>query len=1079
MKGNDSLEGTVKKSSFKMRFKAFFKSKFLVVATLILTGLGLFGGIAKTSADNIDLSGVYQYFLLDNQDGYSADDKKAAHDIKHPTGALGSGGNHARFNYTQIVDGAGSSNRASAKQFCSEMATLSGYHYFNVTDQGFNGMFNHAGTALEGLILVPFGLIFDLSGVIYHLFSNAIVKYNVFTLLANVFANSGVGSGLADAFGISASFLKDVFSLLLSLFSILMIIAVVKALSHEDAFSMTHWKKILLRIVGFLAMPVTVMFCSMLINDLTADSLTVGKQDPVFANYIINTQTWAKDNFNMNIGGAKEISGDTKDGTYLDPNWNPYADNGKNAAQIGQALFKEGPLSGTAFPNTALAVQLMRNGTFSAQDYLSYIESTSNANGVKTALNGFGKNAGNVYDFSVSYSSMGTKEPNWAIKDTPITCKDAPQDYEASDDAKTNTSHRITSPVETWVDRYIYGAKNTGDLNDYYSQSPSNEQVYADFGGNSSGGQRLSDASTFLALNTKFDTEGGTFSLNNPAQGIKGTVASFAYQTPVWSSYCLIGSPLYTLPEVIGEGIFTLIVLMAIMAAIFRVGLIEMNMDPLRAWALSVGKGDIEYTYASVIYALGIMGTVIMMNYVGPVFGTALNKIVNVLFTPLTQNITFSQTGTPSVGGTELIGLSGIVTFIVALFALRLYAKDKKFRDGIADIMIWPWDIASEKGHQLEAQVSGNVSETIKKSIRNRAERGEKMATKRADMHSKFNTALDSMAKGDTRGGRLANKITGGLAGKVARGLNATKKQLDPNADVDTTGGLSKAEALKREMRTEGAQQRLENALAAMPSDKKLDKNVDKALDDLDNDQVPYEADEDGMLDVDDPRLTDEQQAEAEDINAQQAALDGEQEDLDTEQEALDREREELERQHDAGEISDEEYEKRKADLDARQAAHDAKQADHDMKQNLLNDRRNDLQDAVNGTASLNHEGKFNLDNPNLTDEERQEAGKLNEEQDTINHENSAIAEEQQAIDHDQEELNKDKKAYEQNKDHMSPEERSKTRKELASRQREISERQDQLDERKKANDNKQEALMLKQTQLMDKVKIVKIADKQ
>lgn len=1074
---------------FKKRFKRFFKSKFVVLLTLILTTIGLLGGIAKSSADNIDLSGVYQYFLLDNQNGYDSDDKKAGHDILHPTGILGSGGNHGRFNYSQIVEGAGSSNKQSAEQFCGEMATLSGYHYFNVTNQGFSGILNHAGVFLEGLLLVPFGLIIDMSNVIYRLFSNLIVKYNVFTMLGNAFGNTHMASGLADAFGISTGLLKEIVSLAMVAFAIILMLGVIKALSQSDPFSGNHWKKPLQRIIGFLAMPVVITFCAMIVNDLTANNVKVTSQKPVFANYITDVQTWAEDNFNMNVGGAKEISGSDKDGTFLDSSWNPYADNGKNAARIGQALFKQGPLAGTAFPNTALAIELMSGHTFTGQDYLSYIESTHNSNGVNQVLGNFGKGYKNLYDNKKSYTSMGTCQKNWTISGTPF-------DKAYSDYVKKQK--HITGPAQTWVERYIYGAKNAGDLKDYYGAAPSKEQVYADFGGNSSGGQRLSDASTFLALNTKFDVDGGTFSLNNPAQGIKGTIASFAYQTPVWSSYALIGSALYTLPAMIGSAIFTLIIVLATLMAILKVGLIEMNIDPLRAWFKSIFKGDLEYTYASVVYAVGIMGTVILVSYIGPVLSTGFNKIVNFLFTPLTQNITFNPSGTPSVGGTELIGLSGIVTFVVALYALRLYSKNRQFREGVMSFMIFPWEWAKGVGERLERQADGNLMADMKDHINQRTQRGDRFAKKRSEFGDQFGNALSNVATGESRGGRLANKLTGGLAGKVARGMQNASQLADPNADVDTSGGLSKKQALKRQMAMDGAKQRLENALAMLPIGKKLDHNVDEAIDDLDKNAPEFVPDEDGMLNVDDPRLTDEQRKEAQDINDEQQALDQEQQgldqdqddldaeqaELDAEQAQIDKDREELERQHDAGEISDEEYEKRKAELDQRQAEHDAKQADlnrrqaehdilqgkHDEKQDLLNDRRQDLMDAVNGTASVNHEGKFNLDNPNFTDEERQEAAKLNGEQDTINQENDSIAEDRQKLDEDKQQLADDIRDYQEHKNEMSPDKREETRKELATRQQDIASRENALDSREKNNQNAQAELSSRQHALMDKV---------
>ncbi len=65
--------------------------------------------------------------------------------------------------------------------------------------------------------------------------------------------------------------------------------------------------------------------------------------------------------------------------------------------------------------------------------------------------------------------------------------------------------------------RYIYGAKNTGNIKKYYGAKPSVEQIYNNAGGNSD--SQLSYESTFLVLSTRFTPTGGSLMLDGPSYG--------------------------------------------------------------------------------------------------------------------------------------------------------------------------------------------------------------------------------------------------------------------------------------------------------------------------------------------------------------------------------------------------------------------------------------------------------------------------------------------------------------------------------------------------------------------------------
>ena len=1024
----DSVEDKSKNFHFKERFKKFFKSKIMVIAALVMLMATCFVGTSKANADgNYDLSMVYQYFLLDNQNGYTPPKGKGWDKIaKDIVGVFGSGGNQGQFSYSDIVNGAGKSNKAAAEKFSGIMATLSGYNYIHTSNMGMAWIGNAIQHVLLGLLLFVFGLIVDIAQNLYGFIVNVIAQFNVFTMLGNAFGNSSAGNKLGQALGISTADIQKIASIALGCAVVVLVASVVWTLrrgaTEIDRGALSKTKA---RAIGIIGMPAVVVFCSMLLQDVTAGPLSSGnpQKNPVFADYIVPVKTWAEqDNFDMSVGGASGISGSNKDGTYLDSSYNPYASNNKGA-KIGQALFQQTAIEGSAFPNTCLAMEYMNPmNTFNARTYLAYIENTSGFNGIQHFVSQFSRDQ--LYAFDKPRSSEGTDESSaWKGQNAPMD--KAKADYKDGDGKDTAY---LQNENTTWLNRYIYGSKMGGDVKDYYQTKPSLEQIYSGAGGNRNGSTLcFSDESMYLILNTAFNVDGGTFSMNTPASGVYGEIAKFAESSPIWDSVSMVGTPIFTIPKMLTGPLCTLLVVLAMLTAFFEMGIVETNLLPLRAWLKGIFMGDIEFCEASIIYALGIAGVVAILEIIPGLLSNGLQFILAAIFTPLTQGMTVNNNGTPTVAGTELIGLSGVLSFVVAFFAVVLFAKVKRFRDGFIGLMTFPWDWAREKGQKLEDSAglggNGDGASAIMKRARDRR-------NKRNDKHNK---KLEEFASGSSRIGNRLNHLTGGLSSEMARTALKAKGAYGMYHGKLDDGSLSPHESLQRELEQARIASELGDDMQGMKPkaiDEKLDQLVAHGANGLADDTgageaplAPIETDEDGMLPVDDPRLTPEEQAEAEDINAEQQALDDEQAQIDAD-------KAELERKHNNGEISDEEYQKELDKLNKRQA-------DHDRKQDALDQRRNAFMDSVNGTASLDKDGKFDVDNSNFTPEQREEAKEINNEQDEIDHEQSEI-------DHEKEQLAQDLKDGK-----IGQEEYDQGMEELDQRQEELDEKQSALDDRK------------------------------
>lgn len=974
-----SLEVTKHPRTFKQKLVKLLKSKLVVMFSLIMICFGLFSNVGKTKADdNYNLSTVYQYFLLDNRNGYTPKKDK---DFKSAiSGMLGSGGNQGTFSYDDIVNGAGSENRNSAKKFCGIMSTLSGYNYINTTNQGIFGIGNKVSHFINGVILLVFGLIQDLLDLMYTAFITVVTQYNFYSFIAGIFGQSNACDKLTSALGISKDVIEEIVGLGFGILTVILLVLLIYTLRKGDSIDKSALKKMVARFIGAAAMPATMMLCGLMINDFIPQDMAKPSSNPVFANYLIDQQTWAeKDNFDMTVGGVNQISGSNSDGTYLNTAYNPYQQNSK-ASAIGQKLYQDSGINNGAFPNTALAMRYLSGKTFNAQDYLASIQEPGKDNSIDSRVANFAKdNYKSLYTFNKGRSSTGTEMDDWANKDSPMS--KAKDDYYTGDPGSKEFK-ALQNPEQTWIDRYIYGAKASGNIKDYYGAGPSKEQVFAGAGGSN---DRFSDASMYLILCTQFSEKGGTFSIATPAQGAYGSIAQFAYQSPVWSDMSMVGTPIFTVPAMISSTTISLLIGLAMIMAIWQIGILEMNVLPVRSWLKAISFGALEYTYASIVYAVGIAGTLITMNIFPRLLIAVLNTILTSVFTPLTQGLTAVQGGVPTASGSEMLGISNWITMLIGVAAIVMFIKNVKFRDALIELMCIPWIWAKETGEKFERQAGDGGSKLLSR-IQKDSQRRQK--------HRKFtNDTLEHLSKGDNTVGRWANRLTNGAVGRAARAGLAAKAMTgtyDKEKINKLDGGLSKSDNIKRKLHQQGVNERLENALSkATP--KNLKSKFDKIADNLPDDEEQFkplnengEFDENGKLNANDPRLSDEECEEAQAINEQQDQLDEEQQVLDEEQQQLNAEKEELERAYKAGEITQEEYADRQTQLEQKQADHDARQKAHDNAQSIVNARKRSLMDKINGTASLDENGKFDINNPNLSPVQSQQAQQLNTEQDRL-----------------------------------------------------------------------------------------------
>ena len=881
---NLRTESIKDRTRFWERAKKFLSSKLVVFIALLSLSVGAFTVVNRPSADDINFSRVYQYYLLSNSNGQDlakastetsqngGDSNSGGSSVgKKLVGLLGNGGNQGSFSYNDIIQGADS--KPDARKFSEIMATLSGYNYISVQNNGMSKILDICIHGLVGIPLIILGFFVDILSLFWTGIVNVIAQYNIFNLLGTAFGYSKTGDQMIKAMGMNSEDVKNWISMGLWIFTAVMIFTVVWALRRGGTnVSERDKHKVIGRAIGLIGIPVVIcMSCSVLSDITELSDNSNPSEDPVFASWLMDTESWAKRyNFDITVGGigkginsyfSNSNSGSKGSngphGNYVDPNFNPY-DNSKPADKIGKELYQQGlDESKTKFPNSTIAMSYLLSQTFDSRDYLDYISS----NDINNLVSGFPNSE--LYDFDKSYDSNGTEQKNWPA---PSGIKKAKDDYYMGD-LKKDPKYKAT-PIQTWEDRYIFGAKNTGNLAKYYKEQPSLEQVYSSRGGaGSNSDDRLTDESTFLALNTSFDTEGGDFSIDGPTYGAYATISKFDSNRYAYYKYSMVGNPLFTIPAMTVNGLLSLLVGLAVISALWSVGIIDMNLRPLRSWIKSISFGDIEYAEATMVYALGIAATALTVTLVPSVLVNVFTAIANMLGSLLTGNPANANSGGTTVVASEMIGTSYWVGFAFAVLGLVAYYHNwNGFRDKLVNLLLIPWDWAKGKGTELEAAAGRETNSALS---RGRQATKDQLQKKR-DLK---NNLLEDLSQNETGLGKGLNNLTHGLSGDVAtKALEG--RALRGDYALDNVGHdpfKTTKELTMDAIRNRGVSRRQAAREHELAANVKSPESIER---DFDQNATPDKAlneenlmDKDGQMNPDNPYVTPDDQKDMDQVN--------------------------------------------------------------------------------------------------------------------------------------------------------------------------------------------------------------------
>ncbi len=803
----------------KQRALKVINSRLTVILALILMCIGLGSSTIKSKAADTGFSTAYQYYLLDNEGGGGQETDKDTGTTKlinkAVQGILGNGGNKITFTYNDIINGA--ENPSAAKKFARTMATLSAYNYVSTQSSGMLSGLIDVGRAILGwFILLPLGLFMDLVQGISSFAVKLLAQLNISTILGNRFMNSGTSSELAKSLNLSQDTFNTWSKILFSMGSVVLLATVIWALRRgADKIDQGAMTKVRGRIMGLIFLPTAFILTASILSDVQdITNSQSGNTQSVFAKYIINNEAWAeKYNFNMQAGGAKGIGDGDMDG-FVDTDYNPYGSNNA-ASKIGGAI-ENATTDNQIFKNSALAFEFGSSTTFNARDYLASIENGENKGNVRTL-----KNIQNQWSTDDIYKINSDDQQRAATtgqivdrygkfsKDDAVTA--AADDYVK--DKKAVSKNGDGSWMKTWEARYIYGAKNTGNIKKYYGAKPSVEQIYNNAGGNSD--TQLSYESTFLVLSTRFTPTGGSLMLDGPSYGAAASIANFASQRVEYYQVAMVGTPIITTLAILRDSLIYVIVGLAGILAVWQMGIIDMNLKPFRSWIKTAIMGDQEYLLASLVYGLGLVGAYITLNLFPNILvdtGTAIN---NAIAGALGATV---DTGNYTVGSYLVVGIPLIVEggFMLAFFIMFM-KNIGGIRDKLVELLTLPWVWASLKGGQLEATAAGSAAVLGKKA----KEYFEGKNNKRKEM-------LMDLASGGGKNKLLGNidKFTGGKASQIGKELlkaGVRTGAFDMGGTRDGNGtklqnDLAKVEQLGTNSRINNAQNNLKEALNNVPT---------------------------------------------------------------------------------------------------------------------------------------------------------------------------------------------------------------------------------------------------------------------
>lgn len=694
--------------SFFMTLKRVVNSK--VVVLLSMMTLFALGTMKVANADvNYEFANAFQYFMLDNradQVKEGGQEKKAVH-----IASLGSGGVTGSFSYSEIVNSAPGTgkakekNKKTAEQFVTEMATYSTFNYFSNKIQGFESITPTIGRFVA-VVLVPFAILVDFLGLILPSMLNLLAKLNVIPLLGAAITNLGVQSQLFQALSITKEQVNTIINIALSVSTSFILIAVFMTLRRGGQNIDRRWlKRLEGRLFTIICLPLVVGFSATLLNsigDLASKAPVMDSSN--FSNYLIDVRSWAY-NYNFAPNGNSASASDLKATKgYVDLDFNPYTDPGQ--ARIKQINSKSSIVGdGSIFPNTSLMLAFVTSSSFSATDYINYQGSEeSKENNTYGSYYDYANNYTNkkLVDVEKAYvPSSGQTYGNKTDQNGPY--KSAINDYKVDGKDTLNTSK-----VTAWRDRFIYGAKNAGDLNKYYGESPSQEMVKNMVGGTKSS-TIPSDQSMFLILSTIFDETGGRYYISAPSRGAYSLIGKFDSNRSDYYTVSMVGEPLFTVFALLSGPLINLVCLLAAIVALFSVGFVEMNVRPLSTWLKGLFIGDIEYSGAFIIYSLGIGGTVAVYTVVP----SLIMGFFNALSSGVVKTIPTVAGLTPTSPQQSLAyhGVPKIIAGCIAILMTVLYFKSEKFRNTLNEVYTFVWNWALEAGDRLERSINTQIAQ--------------------------------------------------------------------------------------------------------------------------------------------------------------------------------------------------------------------------------------------------------------------------------------------------------------------------------------------------------------------------------
>lgn len=758
--------------------KKIFRSKTIVVLALVLAWC--VGSKTQEVKADYSASVAYQYYLLGEKSDALVDDTKDKK-LALKMGSIGSGGISGEFSYDGIVNSASEKNTPEAKKFASIMATYSTFNYFSNKVEGFGAIIPFLGRVVSGVLLLPLAVATDVLSALFVPLIQVIGKLNIIPFLAEMLTSLAVKSTLTKALGIDPTIFKKFVEILFTFAVVMIILTLGRMFKMGGKVDQRAFSKLKGRLFSIVAIPIIVGIGATIINDIMTMTMSGSSTTNAFSRYLIDDRSWAY-NYNFAPNGNDASEGNispNNNGSYVDLSFNPYTEKGKARIEKINADSSLANQNGSKFnfSNSALILSYVSSQSFSAVDYINYkgtqASKTLYGQEDKVSSDTFGsyyeyakKSAENKTLLDVSNSYYGSGEKRSEDKEAVNGgYKSAISDYVSSgEDEKL-----IVSPSIAWRDRFIYGAKSSGEsIDKYYKEAPSLEQMENKVGNN--GGSAFSDQSMFLILSTMFNETGGKYAISAPSRGIMANIPSFDSNRSNYFVVSMVGSPYFTIFGLIAKPLVQVVAMLAVIGAIMTFGLIDMNLRPLSAWLKGSTLGDIEYSYAMLIYSIGIAGTILSIFVIPNLFTTAIEYV------PTLVNLTLETLGvtmhTPQ-SSLAYYGVNLVFQAIISLSIGFLFWKSPTFRDKLISLFTFCWAWAKVTGDRLERQASSNGS-AISREQKNMSDRfnkrfnderrknyGEEQYVSPLNRFKNgYNDTVDGIKQDFRRGGKQENETT-------------------------------------------------------------------------------------------------------------------------------------------------------------------------------------------------------------------------------------------------------------------------------------------------------------------------------